>query len=285
MKRKMFFCAAVLMGLLTACGAAGQTEASSEGTVQELESEEIMQTEAAEQETSAEETRLMIAAAASLEYAFREQLIPQYEAEHPGVIIEGTYDASGKLQTQIESGLEADIFMSAATKQMDALAAQDGILSDDTITDLLENKIVLIVPADQESTISSFEAIADAEAVAVGDPASVPVGQYAQEVLTALGIWDRIQDKLSLGTNVTEVLNWVAEGSADCGIVYATDAATTDRVKIVAEAPEGSLKTPVIYPIAMLQNADPEAAEFFEYLCSEEALKVFETYGFSPYQE
>ena len=149
---------------------------------------------------------------------------------------------------------------------------------------LLENKIVLIVPAGSESGLSSFEDIEKAETIALGDPESVPAGQYAKEALTSLELWDAVSAKTSFGTNVTEVLNWVAEGSADAGIVYATDAATTDQVTVVAEAPEGSLEEPVIYPVAVVKDsANREAAELFvEFLQSEEAMAVFEAYGFSP---
>ena len=122
--------------------------------------------------------------------------------------------------------------------------------------------------------------------MALGDPESVPVGQYAQEALTNLGIWDQVAAKTSFGTNVTEVLNWIAEGSADAGIVYATDAATTDRVKVVADAPDGSLSEKVIYPVGVVaSSAHPEEAQLFlEFLQSDEALAVFEEYGFVPNQ-
>ena len=170
-----------------------------------------------------------------------------FEEQYPGVTVEGTYDSSGKLQTQIEEGLEADVFMSAATKQMKALD-DEGMIASDSIVNLLENKIVLIVPAGSDSKIDSFEKIGDAASIALGDPKSVPAGQYAKEALTNLNVWDSIQDKVSFGTNVTEVLNQVAAASADAGIVYATDAASkADQVTVVAEAPEGSLEKKVIY--------------------------------------
>ena len=110
------------------------------------------------------------------------------------------------------------------------------------------------------------------------------LGQYSEEALTNLGLWDQIQDKTSFGTNVTEVLNQVAAGSADAGIVYATDAASmADQVEVVAEAPEGSLKTKVIYPVAVVKDsANAEVAvNFVKFLTSDEAMKVFEAYGFS----
>ena len=205
-----------------------------------------------------------------------------FEEQYPGVTVEGTYDSSGKLQTQIEEGLEADVFMSAATKQMKALD-EEGMIASDTIVNLLENKIVLIVPAGSDSQIDSFEKIGDAASIALGDPESVPAGQYAKEALTNLNVWDSIQDKVSFGTNVTEVLNQVAAASADAGIVYATDAASmADQVTAVAEAPEGSLEKKVIYPVAVVKATTHEdaAKAFVDFLQTPDAIKVFESYGF-----
>jgi molybdate transport system substrate-binding protein len=229
---------------------------------------------------------VMIAAAASLENAFVEQLIPLFNETYPDVEITGTYDSSGKLQEQIEGGLGASVFFSAATKQMDALA-DGGYINRSDVVNLLENELVLITSSNSNTSVTSFENIGDAASVAVGDPASVPAGQYAQEVLTSLGVWDGISAGASFGTNVTEVLNWVAEGSAEVGIVYATDAASmTEQVKILDIAPAGSLKTPVIYPVAPLANVSDEnrdaTAKFMEFLQSDAAMAVFETYGFKP---
>lgn len=232
---------------------------------------------------TAAETELLVAAAASLKNAYEEELIPMFQDKYPGVTVKGTYDSSGKLQTQIEEGLEADVFMSAADKQMKALD-EEGLIASDTIVNLLENRIVLIVPSGSGAGFTKFEDIEQAESIALGDPASVPAGQYAQEALTSLGIWDKIQDKASFGTNVTEVLNQVAAASADAGIVYATDAASmADQVEIVAETPEGSLAKKVIYPAAVVKNTahEEEARSFVEFLKTEEAMKVFESYGFT----
>ncbi len=241
-------------------------------------------TEATQAETAAQEpVTILLAAAASLQYSFKEELIPMFVEKYPHITVEGTYDSSGKLLTQIQEGLEADVFMSAAMKEMNVLK-DEGKVEADSIAELLENRIVLIVPADSDTDIASFQDIGKADAIALGDPESVPVGRYAKEALTSLGIYDEIQPKVSQGTNVTEVLNWVAEGSADIGIVYATDAATTDKVKIVAEAPVGSLASKVIYPVGVLsQSEHQEAARLFvEFLQSPEALAVFSAYGFTP---
>ena len=229
-----------------------------------------------------EETTILVAAAASLKYSYEDELIPMFEAANPGIKVEGTFDSSGKLQTQIEEGLEADVFMSAAMKQMNALK-EENMVDADSIVELLENKIVLITSAGSDSDIKSFEDIIKGETIAIGDPESVPAGQYAKEALTTLGLWDQVEAKASLGTNVTEVLNWVAEGSADAGIVYATDAATNEHVKVVAEAPEGSLSKKVIYPVGVVTASEKKdaAQKFVEFLQSDEAIVVFEKYGFT----
>lgn len=293
MRKQLYAVAAAILaaGMLAGCsGGAKETEEQT-SVEAEKETETAKIPAAAEAETKAasekEETELLVAAAASLKNAYEEELIPMFEAQYPGVIVTGVYDSSGKLQTQIEEGLEADVFMSAATKQMDALN-EKGLIAEDTIADLLENKIVLIVPTGNEAGLEAFEDIEKASSIALGDPASVPAGQYAEEALTSLGIWDRIQDKVSFGTNVTEVLNQVAASSADAGIVYATDAASmAEQVDVIAEAPEGSLKKKVIYPVAVLKGSahSEEAADFVEFLKTEEAMKVFEAYGFSKGNE
>ena len=289
----MVMAAMMAAGMLAGCSGKAEETTAVQTTAAETEAAEAEtaaasgEAEAAsEAAASGEETEILVAAAASLKNAYEEELIPMFEEANPGVTVSGTYDSSGKLQTQIEEGLEADVFMSAATKQMDALNAE-GLIASDTIVNLLENKIVLIVPSSSELGLTAFEDIAKAETIALGDPSSVPAGQYAEEALTNLGIWDSIQDKVSFGTNVTEVLNQVAASSADAGIVYATDAASmADQVTVIAEAPEGSLAEPVIYPVAVVANsAHPdEANAFVEFLKTGEAMAVFEAYGFSAGQ-
>ncbi len=237
----------------------------------------------AEKSTKAESEEILIAAAASLKNAYEEDLIPMFQERYPQITVKGTYDSSGKLQTQIEEGLAADVFMSAAVKQMKALD-EGGWIASETVVDLLENKIVLIVPAGQEEGITAFEEIVKADSIALGDPESVPAGQYAREALLRLGLWEDVSAKASFGTNVTEVLNQVAEASADAGIVYATDAADmADKVSVVAQAPEAGLSDKVIYPVAVVKGtAHREAADcFVKFLTSQEAIEVFQSYGFT----
>lgn len=290
MKKQICLVMAAMMaaGMLAGCDRSAKettavaTEAATTAAETTAEETTAKETTAA----SGEETEILVAAAASLKNAYEDKLIPMFEEANPGVTVKGTYDSSGKLQTQIEEGLDADVFMSAAKKQMIALD-EEGMIASDTITDLLENKIVLIVPTGNEKKLEKFEDIEKADSIALGDPASVPAGQYSEEALTNLGIWDKIQDKVSFGTNVTEVLNQVAAASADAGIVYATDAASmADKVEVVAEAPEGSLSEKVIYPVAVVKGTAHEevAKEFVAFLQTDKAITVFEDYGFSSAQ-
>jgi molybdate transport system substrate-binding protein len=238
---------------------------------------------ASEPQTPEASLAITLAAAASLEKAFTEELIPAWLKDHPAVTIEGVYDSSGRLQTQIENGLAADVFFSAATRQMDALVT-GGYIDAQAVSPLLENKIVLIKPQGHATNVTAFDNIQRAAAIAVGDPKVVPAGQYAQEALTTIGNWNAIQGKVSLGSNVTEVLNWVAEASAEVGIVYATDAASQPKVEVIAPLPAGTLATPVIYPVAPLKASahGKEAADFIAFLKSQAAAAIFEKYGFAP---
>jgi len=228
-------------------------------------------------------TTITLAAAASLKNVFDKTLIPAFEKKNPDIKIEATYDSSGKLQTQIEQGLAADIFFSAAEKQMKALDDEGKIDSKSTVK-LLKNQLVMIVPKNSTADLKKFDDCLTCKTIAIGDPESVPAGQYAKEALTSLGLYDKAEAKFSKGTNVTEVLNWVAEGSAEVGFVYATDAASVaDKVKVICAAPEGSLKNQVIYPVALLKDAPQKtaAAKFLDYLKSDEAMKAFTEFGFT----
>lgn len=229
-----------------------------------------------------EPIELTILAAASLTDVCNEIKV-NYEATHENVILHFSYGGSGALQTQIEEGAPADIFISAATKQMTALDEQ-GLMDSDSIVQLLENKVVLVVPADSTEDITSFEDVASDKVtmVGLGEPASVPVGQYSEEIYSTLNLLEQVKAKANYGSDVRTVLTWVETGEVDCGIVYATDAYTTELVKIVAEAPEGSYKQ-VIYPAGVVNSTKhaEAAAEFMAYLQEKETLALFESYGFS----
>ena len=227
--------------------------------------------------------------AASLSNAM-EEIQKDFNETYPDVEILYNADSSGTLQTQIEEGARCDIFFSAADKQMNALVDED-LAKKDTVEDILENKVVLIKPKDGETKVTGFENITDAANIALaGD--SVPVGQYAREIFDNLGITDEVNKmEINEGKNVSEVLAAVSEGSNEIGIVYATDAASVaDKVDVIAEAPADALKTPVLYPAGLIEDKeasedDTAAAEaFLEYIKSDDAMKVFEKYGFTAYK-
>lgn len=230
------------------------------------------------------EGRIMLAAAASLKNIMDEEIIPLFNEEYPTIEVIPTFDSSGKLQTQIEEGAEIDVFISASMKQMDELNEQ-GLLEEDSIVKLLENRIVLIAAEGSQNDMQIFEDIVNAESIAIGNPESVPVGYYAKEAMENLELWEEASDKLSLGTNVIEVLNWVAEGSADVGIVYATDAAGKDNVVVIAEASD-EIVSKIIYPVGIVKdsrNRDTSQA-FVEFLLRHEMEVIFKKYGFSVYK-
>ncbi len=224
---------------------------------------------------------LHVAAAASLTDAMKE-LAALYEKEHPNVKLLFNFGSSGALQQAIENGAQTDLFFSAAQKQMDALE-KSGDLLEGTRRDLLENEVVLIVPKEGGMDIKSFEDLADPEIahVALGEPKGVPVGQYSEEILTKLGLLDAVKAKAVYGSDVRQVLSWVETGDADAGLVYATDAAVSDKVKVAAKAPAGSHK-PVIYPAVVVKSsANAEAAkEFLAFAQTEAARAVFAKYDF-----
>jgi len=223
---------------------------------------------------------LNVFAAAGLTEALNE-IAELYKKAKPEVTLAINYNSSGMLQTQIENGAEADIFLSAGQRQMDALAGK--YIDDATRKDLLINSIVLIVPKGSTKGISSFQDCLTSKVslMAFGN-ASTPLGQYAEEIFKYLKGWDTVRAKASLGTTVKEVLSQVESGSVDCGIVWATDAATSSRVTIVADAPAGSIQTSV-FPGAVLKDSpNKEAAKaFLDYLSSPQAVAVFEKIGFT----
>jgi molybdate transport system substrate-binding protein len=223
---------------------------------------------------------LTLSVAASLTNAMAE-IEAAYSREHRDVGFRNNAGSSGTLSMEIQQGAPVDIFLSAASKPMDNLAAK-GLLLADTRRDLLRNELVLIAPAN--SSLESFDGLADSsiKIVAIGDPASVPAGEYGEQTLATLHLMDKLRSRLVLGKDVRQVLTYVETGNADAGLVYATDARTSGRVRVVAAAPD-STHDPIVYPVAVLRESkSPEAArEFVRFLEGDEAKAVFLKYGFT----
>lgn len=275
----------LLMGL-TACNSAPAA-----GTTPPAPPASTPETAAPTESPAGETVELYVFAAASMTETLKE-IADQYREIAPNVTLVYTFDSSGTLKTQIEQGADCDLFISAAQKQMDQLDAAnttvntDGLdfVASDTRIDLLQNKVVLVVPDGNPADIQSFADVGSDKLtlIALGN-SDVPVGQYSEEIFTSMGLWDDLNaaGKITFGTNVKEVTSQVGEGAVDCGVVYATDAYSA-QLTPVDEAPEGSCK-PVVYPAAVMKNsAHPaEAQAFLDYLTSDAAAAVFESVGFS----
>lgn len=233
-------------------------------------------------ETSAN-TELTISAAASLQDVMK-AIKPLYEEAYPDREIVYNFASSGSLQRQIEQGAPVDVFISAAVDKMDALEEKELILTE-TRRNLLKNQMVLVTQEGNKANLnfSDFKDL-DTEKVnlvALGEPESVPAGRYAQEVLVSFNIADKVNSKAVYGKDVRQVLNYVATGNVEAGIVYRTDAQVSDNVEIIAVAPEES-HSPVIYPVAVIKDSGtPEVGkELIEFFTTDEAQAVFEEYGF-----
>jgi len=224
-------------------------------------------------------TALLVSAAASLQDALQE-LKPIFQKTNGNVTVNYNFGASGALQQQIEQGAPADIFFSAAEKQMNALESK-GLTIPDTQRNLLTNRLVLIMPSDSKLNLVNFRQLTDnnVKRIAVGEFRSVPAGQYAEQALKKLGILEQVRPKLVFGSNVRSVLAAVETGNADAGIVYLTDAKTSKQVKVVATE---NLHSPIVYPIAVIKSSkNPQAArEYIQFLSGKQARTVFEKYGF-----
>lgn len=269
-KANLCITAFLLVILLAGCGVDSQPPALQPVTEQENGQEEITP------------QTLTVSAAASLTDVM-EEIKGFYEEKTVHTLVMN-YGSSGALQQQIEQGAPADVFISAAQRQMDVLQ-EEGLILAESRVDLLENKVVLIIPVSGDNKeITDFNSLTtdSLKLLAIGEPESVPAGRYAKEVLSSLGIWKKLEEKCVLGKDVRQVLTYVETGNVDAGIVYMTDALTSEKVKIAATAPAGS-HTPVTYPAAIVLGTSvlQVAEDFMAYLQSNEVAEIFERHGFT----
>ena len=247
-------------------------------------------------DANAESVDLVVFAAASMTETLT-QIAEMYKEVAPNVNITYNFDSSGKLLTQISEGADCDLFISAAPKQMNAMDGSliddndknpDGIdlIVTDSRIDLLENKVTLAVPEGNPKGIESFDQLA--ELLKSGDVmltignSDVPVGQYTEKIFAYYGLDDAaLADSLTYGNHVTDVTTQVSEASADCGIIYATDAYSAGLT--VVDSATAEMCGQVIYPAAVLKGEKEEAAQaFLDYLQTADAMEVFKSVGFCP---
>lgn len=256
---------------LTGCGEAKPTPADAPKAGQETK-----------QATPAEKVELTISAAASLTDALKE-IQTAYESKNAGIKLNFNFGASGALQQQIEQGAPADVFLSAAAKNMKALVDKQ-LVDAAQQKNLLVNELVVVVPEGGQAQVGTVVDLAKPEVkhVAIGEPESVPAGGYAKEALTNAKQWDALQPKLVMAKDVRQVLTYVESGNAEAGFVYKTDALTSKKVKIAFNVDPKTYK-PVEYPAGIVKATKhtKEAEAFYTYLQSKEATDVFAKYGFT----
>ena len=245
------------------------------------------------------ETEIQVFIAASLNTVMTE-LAKEYHEIHPEVKITYNADSSGTLLTQIEEGYECDLFFSAAQKQMDQLEA-DGLVMEGTRANVVNNQVVVVTRKDSGTEVTGLESLGNAESIALAG-GSVPAGRYTRQGLVSLGMLEETEDAAGISTeevsralggaeiseqdNVSKVLAAVIEGSCEVGTTYYSDTYGYEDDLEILETVSYDLTGNVIYPIAQVVNEEADdaqraaAAEFLEYILSDEARAVFASYYF-----
>jgi molybdate transport system substrate-binding protein len=225
---------------------------------------------------------LVVFAAASLTDALQ-QISDDY-TRATGAVVRLSFAGSSVLARQIESGADADVFLSADQQWMDYLDER-GCIRQGTRRDLLANRLVLVAPANSAVQLHigphfPLRAALQGGRLATGDPDSVPVGRYAKAALTSLGVWNDVADRLVGAENVRSALAFVARGEVPLGIVYETDARVDKKVRVVDVFPATS-HPPIAYPVALTRTAAAGSTEYLAYLSGTAARATFEKLGFT----
>ncbi|MGG3870630.1 molybdate ABC transporter substrate-binding protein [Brevibacillus laterosporus] len=228
-------------------------------------------------------TEIFVSAAASMTDVLQD-VKKEYETKHPEITLTYNFGGSGKLAKQIEQGAPSDLFISASSKDMKTLKDKSLII-EDSQTELVTNEMVLIAPKESTISIDSFEKITPetGKQFAIGEPSSVPVGRYTEEALTKLGLWEKMKPNMVYAKDVRQVLTYVESGNAELGVVYKSDALTSDKIKILATAKQ-DWHSPIVYPASLVKATQhqKETQEFLTFLTTDFSKAAFEKYGFHP---
>ncbi|RFB18377.1 molybdate ABC transporter substrate-binding protein [Bacillus sp. HNG] len=230
-----------------------------------------------------ERFEITVSAAASMQNVL-EELKKNFEEKHSTIDISFNFGASGALAQQISQGAPVDLFLSASLEKFNALR-DDGLIHDKYEQNLIGNEIVLITPKENNNNIKSVEDLKKAERISIGIPEIVPAGAYAKEALNNMGLWNTIENQLILAKDVRQVLTYVETENVDAGFVYKTDTQTSDQIQVITSV-DSKFHSPIIYPIGVIKSSKhvEEATLLYEYLSSEEAITLFEEYGFTRIQ-
>jgi molybdate transport system substrate-binding protein len=214
-----------------------------------------------------------------------EELGRGFMAARPGVVLRYNLGSSGELQKQIEAGAPVDLFISAAQRQMDELEKK-GFVVAATRRVFARNVLTVIKPADSRIDLVKPTDLLDPRVtkIVIGNPKTVPAGQYAEESLRALGLWDKLQPKLVFSENVRQALDYVARGEVDAGFVYTTDAVIRGPQVKEAFRPGEDTYRPVLYPVAVVTGTKHGglAQAFLDLLVSRDGQGVLARLGFQP---
>lgn len=232
-------------------------------------------------DSSAVSDRLTVSAAISLKDAFNE-MNGLYQSK-TGKTVSFNFGASGALARQIETGAPVDVFASAGATQMDEIAAKN-LIDAESRRDFARNTLVLIVPPDSKLNLTAFPDLTktDVGKIAVGNPKTVPAGQYTEQLFEKYNLKTNLQSKLIFGEDVRQVLDYLVRGEVDAGIVYQSDASSAgERARVAATAPDDSHQ-PILYPIAVVRDSRQKSAaqEFINLVISAEGQTVLQKYGF-----
>ena len=305
MKKKsvsMLLATAMVVFLFTGCGSKNNSTANT--TKEETQTEATAEAAADESndttaDDAGEETTITVFAAKSLNQVM-EELITKFQETHPKVNVQGSYDSSGTLLTQIEEGYECDIFFSAAQKQMDQLE-KDGLVVDGTRANVVNNQVVVVSLKDSGTKVTGLENLNEASSIALAG-GSVPVGKYTRQALVNLGTLNKVDDVSTITTqeisdalggveiseqdNVSKVLSAVVEGSCEVGTTYYSDTYGYEDKLDILQKVSYDLTGNVIYPIACVQNDEADEAQnkaaddFIKFITSDAAKAVFDSYYF-----
>jgi molybdate transport system substrate-binding protein len=224
---------------------------------------------------------ITVSAAASLTDAFKD-IASQFETENPGKNVSLNFGSSGALRMQIKGGAPVDVFASADENQMNMLA-NESLIENNSRKDFANNSLVLIVPANSTLNITKIQDLTDSKVqkIAIGNPDTVPVGNYTRTALTEAGLWSELQNKTVLAEDVRQALTYVERGEVDAGFVYTTDAKTAQpgTIKTVTNV---SVSTPITYPIAVVSASKHKetAQKFLDFVTGQKGQEILKKYGF-----